>query len=463
MNPNLPPPPPSVFANLTPWLKSILEARIPARLRQHYVVPQFPVDAEADVVPGVKLHQVVAVLRFIEEPAGSNSMIVLPTGCGKTGVAVLCAFTSGAQRVLVITPSLQISRQIQRDFGHITSFLVKSQLLREDYVGYVPPTVLLDHSNLQQANVAQQLVITNVQRIGSDDPESKTTQRLRVRNITDNFDLVIVDEAHHYPAATWKELIDHFHAKKLFLTGTPVRDGRPLPIAECFKLPREVAIQRNIIRRITANIVEGADFASSLMYVRRHAMLRLFSVSSSVSAAIDHHLQVHENNMQVPVQPLFGHQAMVLANSIVEATQFVEVFNGDAQRSARGRCDLYHGRTSASVLNRFVKCQSRVLVVVGRLTEGFDQPSVSVVAVVRNLGSSVLFQQFVGRAVRHKPDRSPTAVFISTPYFNQMPNFRGLFQDGNMPVAVVNAAEEAEEDAAEEAEEDAAEEANIVA
>jgi hypothetical protein len=41
------------------------------------------------------------------------------------------------------------------------------------------------------------------------------------------FDLVIVDEAHHYPADTWRLLIDHFsNAPKLFLTATPICANR---------------------------------------------------------------------------------------------------------------------------------------------------------------------------------------------------------------------------------------------
>ena len=40
------------------------------------------------------------------------------------------------------------------------------------------------------------------------------------------FDTVIVDEAHHYPAETWKKIIDHFkQRKKVFLTATPSHRG----------------------------------------------------------------------------------------------------------------------------------------------------------------------------------------------------------------------------------------------
>lgn len=48
---------------------------------------------------------------------------------------------------------------------------------------------------------------------------------------TDLFDLVIVDEAHHAPAPTWRAILDHFdEARKVLLTATPRRrDGKRVP------------------------------------------------------------------------------------------------------------------------------------------------------------------------------------------------------------------------------------------
>jgi len=39
------------------------------------------------------------------------------------------------------------------------------------------------------------------------------------------FDLVIVDEGHHYPAKTWLTVVEHFNAKILFMTATPYNKG----------------------------------------------------------------------------------------------------------------------------------------------------------------------------------------------------------------------------------------------
>jgi superfamily II DNA or RNA helicase len=38
----------------------------------------------------------------------------------------------------------------------------------------------------------------------------------------DHFDFIVIDESHHGPAPTYKEVIDYFIAKKIFMTATPV-------------------------------------------------------------------------------------------------------------------------------------------------------------------------------------------------------------------------------------------------
>jgi superfamily II DNA or RNA helicase len=61
------------------------------------------------------------------------------------------------------------------------------------------------------------LVIANAQKFSSN-------SNVDIDNIpADLFDLVIVDEAHHYPARTWKRIIDYFQmSKKVFLTAVGI-------------------------------------------------------------------------------------------------------------------------------------------------------------------------------------------------------------------------------------------------
>jgi superfamily II DNA or RNA helicase len=64
----------------------------------------------------------------------------------------------------------------------------------------------------------------------------------------------------------------------------------------------------------------------------------------------------------------------------------------------------------------------RVLVVCGKLLEGFDYAPVSVVGILRNIAftSKVLMNQFVGRAVRKaSPDDPVSTIVVSHRRYNQ--------------------------------------------
>lgn len=200
-----------------------------------------------------------SIIRSTVNPNNSNiALVVLPTGCGKTGVAVLASYVLNASRVLVVTPSLIISRQIDDAYEH---FLVKRGIINEeDRHLYVPQKMLITKSEqlVTSGDLGQQtlrtevqqadLLITNAHKIGE-------KSKVKVEDIpADCFDLVIVDEAHHYPAKTWKQLIDHFpNSKKIFLTATPEHDGRPIltePSYQCYQLSQDDAVKDGVIRKV---------------------------------------------------------------------------------------------------------------------------------------------------------------------------------------------------------------------
>ena len=212
---------------------------------------------------------------------------MLPTGCGKTGVAVLASYVLDATRVLVITPSLIISKQVDEAYEN---FLVKRGIIVEQQRHlYVPQKMLITKSDqlvTQEPGQLRQtlrlqvheadLLITNAHKISDQ-------SAVKVTDIPDDcFDLVIVDEAHHYPAKTWKQLVDHFpKSKKIFLTATPEHDGKPIlqdPPYVCYKLSHDDAVKNGVIRKLEfierseedqleVSIVDTSTLFMSLMYL----------------------------------------------------------------------------------------------------------------------------------------------------------------------------------------------------
>lgn len=120
---------------------------------------------------------------------------------------------------------------------------------------------------------------------------------------------------------------------------------------------------------------------------------------------------------------------MVLTQLVSEANLFSATLN--QVPAYANRVAAYHGSSEAGILEAFQQGVIRVLVVCGKLLEGFDQPSVSVAAIVRNVqpSSRVLFAQFVGRAVRRaqgEPANAFPAVVLSHIKHNQQANFDNM-------------------------------------
>lgn len=127
-------------------------------------------------------------------------------------------------------------------------------------------------------------------------------------------------------------------------------------------------------------------------------------------------------------QPKYRHQGLILATDIVEAHNIADLWNNQAPENQR--CAAYVTDTPREVLENFKTGKLDVLVIIYRLTEGFDRKNVSVVGILRNVQptSRVYFSQFVGRAVRKlDADDNVTAKVISHAVHIQRRNYE-LFE-----------------------------------
>ena len=201
-------------------------------------------------------HQIEAVQKLREyfSPqaqsdvnASNVALVVLPTGCGKTGVAVLASYALNASRVLVITPSIIISKQIAAAYGN---FLIERGVVPntpESAQRALPTVSLINKSTEIRNGMRSMVMVVNAHKIGGQ-------SSVRIEDIPrEGYDLVIVDEAHHYPAPTWHLLVDHFHnSRRLFLTATPNHNGKPILPKKCccYELERSVAVEKGIIRKV---------------------------------------------------------------------------------------------------------------------------------------------------------------------------------------------------------------------
>ena len=146
-------------------------------------------------------YQESAVSGAIEDlKSNRSSLVVMPTGSGKTKVMTEVARRfkgPRASRILVVAHRDELLQQAIDRFSRDTGFLVG-----------------LDQA--QSFGHGERIVVASVQTISRKD-------RLE-RFSSDHFDLVMIDEAHHSPAASYRKVIDYFSsAKVLGVTATPDR------------------------------------------------------------------------------------------------------------------------------------------------------------------------------------------------------------------------------------------------
>ncbi|XP_019853068.1 PREDICTED: uncharacterized protein LOC109582668 [Amphimedon queenslandica] len=296
----------------------------------------------------------------------------------------------GSQRVLVLTPSNAISEQIFKAFGGQEPqdmFFVQREIITKDTTDDVRPSCTLITSTDQIKNSLHNelLIITAHQVAGS--------SRVRIQDISpENYDLVIVDEAHHYPAPTWRTIVNHFSgSKRLFLTATPYHrstqgyilkdieahlaglDGNvPVSIEKYYNLSLRKAIDDGVIREKEFHEVgTSAEFVDQL------------DAMQEVSIKIIQILREHDTQ-----DPSVKHQAMVLTQSaedfaINSARDFFHEYNQVAPPGYH--CEIYVAGSPTSVLTEFQNGATRTLVIVNKLREGYDNTNVSVAAIVRNV------------------------------------------------------------------------------
>jgi superfamily II DNA or RNA helicase len=106
------------------------------------------------------------------------------------------------------------------------------------------------------------------------------------------------------------------------------------------------------------------------------------------------------------------HKAMILVNRVDTAKEVAECI------PQATFCTT--GKEAKQNTEDFENNEYRIIVVCGMLTEGYDHNPISVCAILRNLRSPVLFQQFIGRSWRRSSDKDPVvAQILSLERFGQ--------------------------------------------
>ena len=336
-----------------------------------------------------------------EEPA----LVSLPTGAGKTGVALAAPFLTplAPRRVLALVPSTALRDQTVRQFQTM-------RLLREIHAltrWVDPPRIKVvavegtstDWTELNDADV----VVAIPQSIS---PESAADLSVPP---SDMFDLVVVDEAHHLPSRTWRGVLAHLEAAYvLLLTATPFRlDRKPVPGTRTFVYPLRKAIAEGFYKPIRPLILPRpdpygirakdnviADEVARLLGTPEHATSALLVRAHDVQRA--HQLAERYQHRGVDIE--------VLTSRLSEANQ-------------------------VRIIRRLNDGDLRAVAVVGMLGEGFDLPRLRLVAYHDKHKSMPATIQMIGRLARVSDEFTQESVLVTVDDADIHPELIGVVRD----------------------------------
>lgn len=310
-----------------------------------------------------------------------STLIVMPTGTGKTVVMGALAKRWNRGRVLMIAHREELISQAADKFSRVCSERVGVEMADSCIQG------------------CPRLNVASVQSLNS---RSKSGTYRFEKFHPDDFGLLLTDEAHHATAASYRRVYDWFHQnpnlRHLGVTATPDRADEEA-LGQIFD---SVAYEYQILDAIGDGWlvpieqqfvhVEGLDLSgckSDRNDLKDGDVARVMAAEGLL------HKVVH------PTIELAGDRAtLVFAASVEHAHKMAEIFNRHKPRSAVAIDGTTDKEERRSILRRYSQGEYQYLVNMGVFLEGFDEPRISVVAMARPTKSRALYAQVAGRGTR---------------------------------------------------------------
>lgn len=337
---------------------------------------------------------------------GEAPLVAVPTGVGKTAIALASPYLAGADRVLVVVPTTELRRQSADQFA--TQQVLKSIGALADDAS--PPSVVevqgrvIDWDALRAADVVIGIP-SSISPVHFEDDGPAP----------DFFDLVIIDEAHHAPAKTWNAILEFFSTgRSLLLTATPHRrDGKRLPGKLVYYYPLRQALDEGLYQPVQPLVVAAPAGATRN----------------------DMDVLIRDNVLDILRQPEHSQsQLIVRAATRKRATELATLYSEEGLEIPV----LHSGLGSArqrSVIDGLRSGGHRGVAMVGMLVEGFDLPSLRVAAYHDKHKSLEPTTQLIGRLARVSDQYSQPSRLVTVRDIDTYPHLEGavraLYEEDN--------------------------------
>jgi superfamily II DNA or RNA helicase len=351
-----------------------------------------------------QLGGVHAVLGFWTTASAEPATVVMPTGTGKTETMLALFAVARPPRLLVVVPSDALRTQIAaklETFGVLQELEVVSRQSLRPCVGH------LRHGFKEVSDAAFfaslcNVIVTTPSALDASSPEGR-------KELLNACSHLFVDEAHHIGATTWRRIRDDFEGKPVVqFTATPFReDGRHPGGRMIYAFPLREAQAQGYFS--TINFASVLDLGDHDTAIARRAVEQL---RADLDAGHDHLImaRVARIGRAADLLPTYRHLAPDLRPVVLHSTQR-KTDREAALRAIRSR-------------------ESRIVVCVNMLGEGFDLPQLKIAAIHDPHKSLGVTLQFVGRFARTAgAGLGDATVVVGRPERDFDPQLRRLFAE----------------------------------
>ncbi|RHZ53794.1 hypothetical protein Glove_437g10 [Diversispora epigaea] len=349
----------------------------------------------------------ICLHKFLNEKV-NRQIVSLPVGSGKTVIFSnlirrIPSPHSGADKVLVLAHREELIDQAYNQIKRFSSNL----------------TLEIDQG-LRSATGNADVIVASVQSLGRLD-----TGRIEKYN-PNHFKAIIIDEAHHAPATTYRRVLGYF--------GADQKDTHIL-VWGCSATVRRY--DGLALEGIFDEITYHKDFLE-MIKEKWLCNLRVTTIKTDIDLS-----DVKSNSRDFVVKDLSKFLNVKMRNEMIVRTYLALaenrkstlVFGADIEH-VEALKDMFqkfgikaHAITSktkahirAEILNDFKTHQFPVLINCGILTEGTDIPNIDCVIMSRPTKSPVLFQQMIGRGMRLSKEKEDCLVLDFIDSYTQFPD-----------------------------------------
>jgi superfamily II DNA or RNA helicase len=326
-------------------------------------------------------------------------LISVPTGVGKTAIALAAPFLAAAKRVLVVVPTQELRRQT------VERFRTQDVLRR---IGALPADDESDPIVLEVTGRVEDWETVEDAEVVVALPASISPVHYDTPPPHDLFDLIVVDEAHHAPATTWNAILEHFTARSLLLTATPQRrDRKRLPGKLVYYYPLRQALREGLYQPVEPHILDvpaGATKESNDQLVAAKVVELLAAPEHASSQFLARAATKARAENLAALYSGLGFVVPVLHSGLGQTRQR-EIIDGLRDGTHRG------------------------VAMVGMLIEGFDLPSLRIAAYHDKHKSLEPTAQLIGRLARVHPDHPQRSALVTAKDIDVYPHLEGAVRD----------------------------------